>query len=69
VFWWVVAVDKPTWPADYAALSGLLLLLVLGGMALSWPWLSEEIPRAVVAGLSAVTTWARSLMTTQASLR
>jgi hypothetical protein len=62
VFWWVVAVDRPTWAGDYAAMIGLLLLLVLGAVALSWPWLSEEVPRAVAAGLAAGTAWVRWLV-------
>ncbi len=68
MFWWVVAVDQPTWAGDYAAVIGLLILLALGGMALSWPWLSEELSRAVAAGLSAVMAWVRWLVTTLTSL-
>ena len=54
LFWWIVAYERPSWVADYAAMLGLVLLLLLGALALSWPWVSEAVAGAVVAGLEAV---------------
>src|SRR5437762_209999 len=49
-FWWVVVYERPTSAGDYAAMLGLLLLLGLGALALSWPWVSTELPRTLAAG-------------------
>jgi hypothetical protein len=70
LFWWIVAYERPTWVGDYLAILTLVLLLLLGALALSWSWLSEEVPRALAARLAgaqeAVAAWARHVA---ASLR
>ncbi len=38
------------------ALAALVGLAALGALALAWPWLSEEAPRAVAAGWGVVQT-------------
>jgi len=53
-FWWVLAYDRPTWRGDYAALLALFGLLLLGALALSWPWLVVEVPRGLAAGWAVV---------------
>ena len=67
-FWWVVVYERPTSAGDYAAMLGLLLLLGLGALALSWPWVSTELPRTLAAGLAVVEAtleaWARQLAAT-----
>lgn len=55
--WWVIAYDRPTWRGDYLAILALLGLLLLGAVALSWPWLVEEVPRTLAAGLAVVRGW------------
>ena len=54
LLWWIVAYERPTWVGDYAAILGLVLLLLLGALALSWPWVSEAGAGAVAAGLAAI---------------
>lgn len=64
-FWWLIAYERPAGPGDYAAMLGLLALLGLGALALSWPWLSTELPRTLTAGLRVVeitlAAWGRQL--------
>jgi hypothetical protein len=64
-FWWVLAYERPASAGDYAAIFGLLLLLGLGALALSWPWFSTELARTLAAGLrvveAAAAAWGREL--------
>ena len=66
-FWWVVTVDRPRWLGDYLALAMLPTLLLLGALALAWPWVSAEVPRALAAGLAVVqatlAAWLKQLLT------
>jgi hypothetical protein len=55
LLWWLIVTERPTRPADYMALAFPFVLLVLGALALSWPWVSEETPRTVSA--AATTVW------------
>jgi hypothetical protein len=63
--WWVVAAERPSWAGEYAAMLALPALLALGALALAWPWVSVEAPRALAAGLAVVqatlSEWARQL--------
>jgi hypothetical protein len=56
LFSWLIATERPTRPADYAALAFPFVLLVLGALALSWPWVSEETPRTLTAAATNVWT-------------
>jgi hypothetical protein len=62
LFWWLIATERPRGAADHAALAAPFILLVLGALALSWPWVWEQAPRAVAETAAAVwTTIASSL--------
>ena len=51
---WVLASRRPASGGQLGALTALLGLVLIGGIALAWPWLTEDAPRAVVAGLALV---------------
>ncbi len=54
IVWWIFAGRHPATSGQQAALATLLGLALLGAFAFAWPWLSEEVPRAVGAGLALV---------------
>jgi len=53
--------ERPSSTGGYIAIVSLLAMLALGALALSWPWISTEVPRAIVTGLgvvrAAVASW------------
>ena len=72
IVWWILASRRPASGGQLGALAALLGLVLLGAIALAWPWLSEDVPRAVATQLAQVqallaewlrllTDWLRSL--------
>jgi hypothetical protein len=59
---WIFISDPPRTRLDVAALVALPLLVLLGLAALAWPWLTDEAPRAVVAGYTTVVAWIAALL-------
>jgi hypothetical protein len=66
IVWWILAGRHPASGGQRRALVALLGLVLLGAIALAWPWLSEDVPRAVGAGLALVQAqlaeWLRLLL-------
>src|SRR4051794_40149357 len=66
IVWWILAGRHPATGGQRGALAALLGLVLLGALALAWPWLSEDVPRAVAAGLALVQAqlaeWLRLLL-------
>jgi len=58
---WILFVRRPSSSGDFLAILGLVALLGLGALALSWPWVSTEVPRAIGTGFAivraTVATW------------
>ena len=52
--WWILASWRPATAGQLGALAALLGLLLIGAVALAWPWLTEDAPRAIAAGLTLV---------------
>jgi ABC-type transport system involved in cytochrome bd biosynthesis fused ATPase/permease subunit len=72
IVWWILASRRPATGGQLRALAVLLGLVLLGAFAFAWPWLSEEVPRAIGTQLAQVqallaewlrllTDWLRSL--------
>jgi hypothetical protein len=54
--WWLVAYERPRGWLDVTLVLALFLLAALGAVALSWPWLSDELSRALAQLLTALAT-------------
>jgi hypothetical protein len=65
LLWWILAGRWPASGGQLAALTMLCSLVLVGAVALAWPWLTDVAPRAVSAGLAVVqatlTTWLNDL--------
>jgi hypothetical protein len=65
VIWWVFVTERPRSVTDALAIAALAGLAVAGALALSWPWVSTEVPRAIATGWTVVQTqvgaWLRAV--------
>ena len=53
---WIIFYERPPWTRDYALTASLMALVAVGALAMSWPWVSTEVPRAMSIGLNVVQT-------------
>ena len=65
---WVFLSRRPSWSGDWLALATLPLLLLLGTLALTWPWWTAELPRLLLAGANVVQSAVQSAIQQLASL-
>ena len=51
---WLAVYERPVTRGEVWTMIGLVMLVVAGAVALAWPWLTDDAPRMVAAGLSVV---------------
>ena len=59
--WWLLTYERPRTRHDYAALTALAAIALLGALLIAWPWLVEQIPRALGAAWALVLAGAQAL--------